>query len=342
VGPVTAAAAPTVEELGWFPVGSTGTAGVAKRAAVEAAARLGLAGPRIAELAIAVTEIGSNLHRHAEDGWISLRCLREPDAGAIEVVAVDSGPGMADVVASGRDGSSTGGTLGIGLGSIERLASRLDIYSQPGAGTVLAAQFWPAGHRPAGAAAQGLSRPMAGEKVCGDRFAVRTGEHATVLLVADGLGHGSLAAVAAAAAVEAFHTFTDDSPAKIIAHLHGRLSHTRGAAVSVARMEGSAVVFAGLGNVAGAIAWPDGERRGMVSMPGIVGHQARTVREFSYPLDAQAAVVLHSDGLTQRWSLRDHPGIGHHSPLVLAAVLLAEAGVRRDDACVAVARATPP
>ena len=42
-----------------------------------------------------------------------------------------------------RDGHSTSGTLGIGLGAIRRLADFCDLYSVPGHGTVLVARFWP-------------------------------------------------------------------------------------------------------------------------------------------------------------------------------------------------------
>jgi len=75
-----------------------------------------------------------------------------------------------------------------------------------------------------------------------------------------------------------------------------------------------------------------------VSMPGIVGHQSRSVREFSYELPPEAVVVLHSDGVSDRWTLRDYPGLSRQDPLLVAATLLRDAGVRRDDACVAVVR----
>ena len=73
----------------------------------------------------------------------------------------------------------------------------------------------------------------------------------------------------------------------------------------------------------------------MVSLPGIVGQQRREIREFDYPLPAEALVVLHSDGLTDRWTLDDYPGLAGHAPVVIAATLLRDAGRRRDDAAVA-------
>ncbi|MYT59636.1 serine/threonine protein kinase, partial [Streptomyces sp. SID7834] len=47
-------------------------------------------------------------------------------------------------------------------------------------------------------------------------------------------------------------------------------------------------------------------------------------------------VVMHSDGLTERWQPAALPGFLSHTPLVAAAQLLREAGIRRDDAGVAV------
>ncbi|MFF5227847.1 SpoIIE family protein phosphatase [Dactylosporangium sp. NPDC000521] len=330
---------PLVEELGWIPVDEAGAAGVARRVAVDLARRLGFSDERTGEVAIVAAELASNLHRHADVGALSVRCLRSGDIGAVELVAVDSGPGMADLVFSGSDGTSTAGTLGIGLGAVRRLSSHSGGYSLPGRGTVLTAQLWP-DRRDAGVpVVAGLTRPITGETLCGDRWAARVRGDALLVLVADGLGHGALAATAASAAVDAFLAADDlDAPAAIVGHLHRVISHTRGAAVSVARVEGGTVRFAGLGNVAGVIASPAGERRGMVSMPGIVGHQSRGVREFTYDLPPEAVVVLHSDGVSDRWNLRDYPGLSRQDPLLIAGTLLRDAGVRRDDACVAAVR----
>ncbi|MER7280013.1 ATP-binding protein [Dactylosporangium sp. NPDC000244] len=335
----TVAAPPTIEELGWVAVDEPGAAGVARRVATDCAQRLGFGEQRAGEVAIVAAELASNLHRHADGGALSVRCLRRGEIGGIELVAVDSGPGMRDLPFSSVDGHSTAGTLGIGLGAVQRLSDSASGYSLPGKGTVLAAQLWPGEKRRAvHSPVAGLSRPITGEKVCGDRYAARaTGDGGLLVLIADGLGHGALAAAASAAVADGFLGSSLEAPAAIVEHLHRTVSHTRGAAVSVARIAGGSVVFAGLGNVAGTIAFPNGDRRGMVSMPGIVGHQSRSVREFTYELPPEGVVVLHSDGVSDRWSLRDYPGLSRHEPLLVAATLLRDAGVRRDDACVAVA-----
>jgi hypothetical protein len=254
---------------------------------------------------------------------------------------VDSGPGMADVQRAIGDGHSTAGTLGIGLGAILRQASRWDLHSVPGKGTVLAVQVWPA-EVPEPEWAAGLTRPLAGETVSGDAYAVREIADRRQILVCDGLGHGGLAAAAAQEAVRAFRKAPAGPPAVLVEALHRALGHTRGAALAVAELDGAAglVRYAGLGNISGTVFGADGTRRGMISMPGIAGHQRRQVREYDYPLAPGAVVVMHTDGVVDRWTPAEYPGLFTRSPEVIAATVLRDAGTRRDDAGVLVARSS--
>ncbi|MGK5737442.1 SpoIIE family protein phosphatase [Micromonospora sp. URMC 103] len=318
--------------------GSTGS--VVRRVAERLGQQLELGATRTADLAIVAAELTSNLAKHAVDGALLLRPVRRQREAGVELVAVDSGPGMADLSVSSRDGHSTVGTLGIGLGAIVRQASWFDGYSLPGRGTVLAVQVWPSGPDETPWAG-GLTRPLGGESVSGDGYAVRVAEGRRQVLVADGLGHGPLASAASDAAITAFHNAPAGSPAVVVQHLHRAMSHTRGAALAVAEPDPAAGVlrYAGLGNITGQLVGPGGRRRGLVSLPGIAGHQRPTVREYDYPFAADDLLVMHSDGVVDRWQLDDYPGLAERSPLVVAGTLLRDAGTRRDDACVLVARA---
>jgi len=252
---------------------------------------------------------------------------------------MDRGPGMADVARAVGDGHSTAGTLGIGLGAIVRQASWSDLHSVPGRGTVMGLQVWD-GETPPQAWAAGLTRPLAGEPVCGDGFAMREAEGRRQVLVCDGLGHGRLAHAATQEAVRVFASTPAAPPAAVVEALHRALGHTRGAAIAVAELDPDAglVRYAGLGNIAGTVVGTDGGRRGMVSLPGIAGHQRRQIREYDYPLPPGATVLMHSDGVVDRWKPADYPGLLSHSPQVIAATVLRDAGTRRDDAGVLVAR----
>jgi len=93
-------------------------------------------------------ELTTNLVVHNTiEGKISVRKTGDRRGAGIEIVARDSGPGIANVELALQDGHSTGGSLGCGLGTARRLADDFDIQSglstpqQPG-GTTVTIQKW--------------------------------------------------------------------------------------------------------------------------------------------------------------------------------------------------------
>ncbi|MFC4608194.1 ATP-binding SpoIIE family protein phosphatase [Streptomyces maoxianensis] len=360
------------DDIAWFRH-DPALPSAARGAAATLARRIGLDSHRASEVALAVTEAATNLHQHTTDGALLLRVVRTASAAGVELLTVDTGPGMADVAEALMDGTSTAGTLGIGLGAVARLADRFDIHSLPGKGTVLAAQFWP--RTPGNArtptqlpglgatVASGVTRPISGETSCGDAWAVRvdpgtqqvglpadgrggftSGQPesdptapALLVMLCDGLGHGPLAALAADAAVKAFRQSRMRRPDDLLRDIHTALRGTRGGAVAVARVEPAAqrLLYCGIGNVSGFLIGPD-SRSGLMSAPGIVGQQMRSLRTFELPLPQGGALVMHSDGLSERWAPQDMPGLLRHTPAVIAGQLLREAAVRRDDAGIVV------
>ena len=122
--------------------------------------------------------------------------------------------------------------------------------------------------------------------------------------------------------------------------MHRAVAHTRGAVGAVIELDRVAGVLscASVGNIAGWIVGHQ-RRRGLAAQPGFLGdRQRRTIREYTAPVDAEDIVVLHTDGLTDRWDLAGYPGLLARDPLTIAATLLRDAGLRRDDAGVLVAR----
>ncbi|MEU6388080.1 ATP-binding SpoIIE family protein phosphatase [Streptomyces sp. NPDC046939] len=343
------------EDVVWLRAGSA-LAATARREAAALATRIGLAESRVAEVSLAVTEIATNLMRHADDGAIALRMSRMGNQVAVECLCLDTGPGMADVNGAVRDGYSSGGTLGIGLGAIERLADTFDVHSLPGRGTVLFARFHgerPLSYRVGGdgatdedgtrPVAAGLTRPISGETVCGDTWAVRItaddarGDGPVMVLMCDGLGHGPLAARVGERARQIFRRSAAVHPHDVLRQLHDGLRGTRGAALAVARLDPRAgrVDLCGVGNISAFMVEPS-RRSALLSHPGIVGVQMPTVRTYSADLVAGSALVMHSDGLHQRWSPADLPGLLWRHPAVIAGQILNQAGMRRDDAGIVV------
>jgi anti-sigma regulatory factor (Ser/Thr protein kinase) len=337
---------PIAEDLAWIRVEDPSSVGRVRRVATKLAEQLGFPETRVAELALAVTEIGTNLDKHAQQGIVLVRSVRASTQSAVEIVATDSGPGIADVAMVSRDGESTVGTLGIGLGAVTRLADSCRIASRPGVGTVLVARFHPRRgpltEIPEDVAA-GVTRPIDGEEVCGDAYGIRRGKDRLSLMLCDGSGHGPLAASASQAAVRVFCEPSPGAPEDMVARIHTALRGSRGGAVAVADLDllAGKVRFAGVGNVAAAVL-TDGRKQGMISVPGVAGYQARTIRAYEYELPEGAAVVLHSDGLTERWTMQRDSGLLGGSPVLIAMTLLRDAGARRDDACVLVGKPPRP
>ncbi|NOZ70404.1 MAG: anti-sigma regulatory factor [Chloroflexi bacterium] len=109
------------------------------RRAVRALARgLGFTEVQEYELAIAVSELAQNLVHHATaGGTIIVQSIEKEGRGGIEVFCRDQGPGISDIAQSLQDGFSTTGSLGGGLGTVQRMADEFHIESPPEAGLTI-------------------------------------------------------------------------------------------------------------------------------------------------------------------------------------------------------------
>jgi anti-sigma regulatory factor (Ser/Thr protein kinase) len=330
------------------PVTDSTFVGEARRAAADFATRLDFSVEQASNLAIVTTELATNILKHASSGEIVLTGVFSEHRTGVDVVALDKGPGISSIAASLRDGYSTAGSPGTGLGAISRLADSFDLYTQPGRGTALSARLWSSNDTFRDRSSQagteaieigGLSVPVRGETVSGDAWSVRRLPQGTAILVIDGLGHGYLAAEAAKLGVEIFLNAREQSPVELLKGIHGALQATRGAAGAIAALDPGArqVRFAGIGNISASVITVE-DARNLVSMNGILGHEARGCREFTYPWPAGAALLLHSDGITARMNLAEHPGLLRRTCTLMAGVLYRDYNRGRDDATVVVAR----
>jgi anti-sigma regulatory factor (Ser/Thr protein kinase) len=282
-------------------------------------------------VAIVATELANNLLRHAGGGELLLQVLGSDGAAAVEILAIDRGPGMSNVEHCMRDGYSTGGTMGTGLGAVRRLADEFDIFSVPGQGTVVMARFGSKLTVRHGA----ISIPMPGEVSCGDAWHVASDGESTAIIVVDGLGHGILAGEAARTGVDAFLANPFAPPREIMFSASNAMSKTRGGAAACALIRGASIDYAGVGNISGALV-AHGRSQGLVSHAGTLGMQARRSHQFNYLREPGALLVMHSDGLSARWNLREQPELLTRHPAIIAAVLYRDFGRNRDDATVVV------
>ncbi|MCM3605006.1 ATP-binding SpoIIE family protein phosphatase [Cupriavidus pauculus] len=327
------------------PMGDASRVGEARRLAAELSTRLGFDGTVAGRLAVAVNELGNNLVRYAQGGRLLLAAREVSGNLAVELLSIDDGPGMDDLQACLRDGHSTGGSAGQGLGAVSRLADDFDIHTSPGQGSLILARFYrdrvPGGaaRRPGGGFAVGavcLAAP--GESVSGDGWGVAVHDGRADVVVVDGLGHGPDAAHAATAALTAFDATHGGAPGAYVERAHGALRGTRGAAVAAYRIDAGAnrIRFAGAGNILGRVISGIGDRT-MISQSGTAGIQVRSVQEQELDWPAHALVVVHSDGIQSRWQL-DDPTLLQRDPAIVAAFVLWKFCRGRDDATAVVIR----
>jgi len=317
-------------------------AGEARRQAAVFAENANLGERERGSLAIVVTEMATNLVKHAGTGTIVVEAVTGNGSSGVRVLALDKGPGIRDLSGALRDGYSSAGTPGNGLGAMKRLSSTFDIYTAPGLGTAVLSEFWPQKKMqpdlcPIDVGV--LSVPIKGETVCGDGWGAKKAADTMLFMVVDGLGHGILASEAAREAERVFSKPHTVSPTPILQDSHDALRKTRGAAMAVASLhfENRVLSFAGVGNIDSTIVRSAG-RRGMASHNGIIGHQLHKIQEFNFPWDDDSILIMHTDGLKSNWDLASYPGIWNKPPGLIAGMLYRDFSRERDDVTVLVAK----
>jgi len=301
-----------------------------------------------AQTAILASELAANIVKHARGcgGTMTVRSLQgEGGRKGVEMVFADAGPGM-DVREAVADGYSTAGTLGIGLGSVARLADSVDIGSGvAGKGVRVRVTKW-AGEAehpslPPDAATSypavqfgARSRPCPGMRVNGDAYVVRfPRQDETLAVVIDGLGHGVAAHEAARLAQDYIERNAHLALEVLFERLHDTLRRTRGAVIGAARIEAArgTVQFLGIGNIDATIL-RNGGFVSLVSLNGIVGHCMRSLRSFSHEWNAGCCLVMCSDGVRGAWrqELERAQLAGH--PEALSETILTQYARSTDDA----------
>lgn len=306
--------------------------GAARRDAQALATTYGLDATQAGRVALAATELATNIYRHGGGGVLLLQALATPTGETVELLAIDKGRGMSNVGRCLGDGFSTGGTAGTGLGAVRRLSVEFDIYSVPGEGTVVLSRIGTTAASRFGA----VSVPVTGETECGDGWALAEDETSVTLMVVDGLGHGSLAAVAAGCAQDAFVHAHADTPRAFLERAHRELARTRGAAAAIARItDKQHLSYAGIGNISGSLVGVE-KSQGLMSHNGTLGLTMPRLQQFECERADGACLIMHSDGLSARWNLRENPTLLACHPAVIAGALYRDHARPRDDATVVV------
>jgi phosphoserine phosphatase RsbX len=185
-------------------------------------------------------------------------------------------------------------------------------------------------------------RPLPGEDVSGDLAACMPVGDGALLATIDGLGHGAEAAKAAEIARDTIAAHSSESLASILRHCHVGLARTRGAAITLARVQCGAgmVQWVGVGNVeAYLVRRGEGGHGSIVASAvlfgGTAGYRLPRVRDVVADMRVGDLLIMATDGLDRHFV----PEIATARPVDrIAAAILDRHARATDDAMVAVAR----
>jgi len=94
------------------------------------------------KLVTAASELARNALEHGKGGHMVIEQVENSIKNGLKLVFEDQGPGIADIETALRDGFTSGGGMGLGLGGSKRLVNDFHIESEPGKGTRVTVVRW--------------------------------------------------------------------------------------------------------------------------------------------------------------------------------------------------------
>ena len=182
-----------------------------------------------------------------------------------------------------------------------------------------------------------LIRPCMGESVSGDAVVLRPLEHGLFVAIIDVLGHGPEANELTHLIDHFLDRHATADVSGLLTRLHQRLKGTRGAAVGFCAIDSATghLDYVGIGNTC-IRRFGESETR-LVSRDGVLGQNMRTPLLQSLELESGDLIVLYTDGVSDRFTAVEYPGLLRHAPKDVVRNILDRFGKNHDDsACIAI------
>jgi anti-sigma regulatory factor (Ser/Thr protein kinase) len=294
-----------------------------RRIAKEMAKEIGFNERVCEEIVLVVSELASNILKYATPGVVTLTPVAEDHRKGLLIEAIDNGPGFNENIAM-TDGFSSSGTLGFGLGAVNRMMDEFDIFSnkegQPG--TRIICKRWIYSTAPSTDSRHCpfdfgiVSHAKPGEHVNGDSFVIKQSHHSSLAAVIDGVGHGFLAQQAALTARHYIESHSELPLLDIFRGVDRACRSTRGVVMALAIFDWDAMTltFASVGNIEVKVLGmdPHNEKFKFIVRRGIVGKNAPTPVITENKWHRGYVLALHSDGLSTQWNWDD---FSHHADM---------------------------
>jgi anti-sigma regulatory factor (Ser/Thr protein kinase) len=295
----------------------------------------------VESVALIASELTRNQLVHAKQGYFAVRSIERDGNKGLEVIAADLGPGIEkpNAAIAGTPESPRG--LGAGLSAVARFADEVDFDSRLTEGTcIVARKFQNKISRAADGAIFG--RPFPGEVISGDDAGFFHTPHGFLAVVCDGLGHGPEAREASHEAVAAAGENPDAELVDVVTRINARVARTRGCAIGLLRFDKRRpeLECVSAGDVHTQV-YGRTTMHAFAAMPMVLRGAdlpRRRIRVDGCAAEPNSIVVLFTDGLTSKTSLRNRPDLLRQSPVAMAQHLIETEARPNDDAMVLIAR----
>lgn len=271
------------------------------------AERIGFSPLETEEILIAATELGTNILKHAGSGELILTEGTGEYENGIIIEAKDFAGGIEDVELAVSDGFSTGGSLGYGLGTVNRFMDELKIISSPGTGTHVICKRKVRAEKssvvqcPLEVGVAFRAHPRM--EINGDAYIIQKSDDNILIGVIDGLGHGQFAHRAAQKARNYIERHSDQSLEEVFRGVARSCRATRGVVMTLVRIDWKKGIIriAGIGNVDIKFF---GNRNpiSFIVHRGVLGMNAPQPRISEHEWDEGMTLFLFSDGIIAHWN----------------------------------------
>ncbi len=294
-----------------LPVGDESDIVIVVNAVRKSAHAIGFSEKQIEELVIVAKELATNIIKHAKSGKMILSELSEKSKQGVCLETLDSGPGIADIEFSIADGVSTTGSLGVGLGTVNRIMDELEISSQIGnqSGTRVFALKWKRGNDTAESCPLDIgvaSRPHPRMAVNGDAYYIKKYGSKVLLSVIDGIGHGQFAHRASSKARRYLESHYEQPLELLFRGVNRECRATRGVVMALVRIDWKlgTMQHASLGNIETRLLGAEQSPRFMTKR-GIIGQKLNIPHVTEHKWQENYILTLFSDGIQSHWNWND-------------------------------------
>lgn len=336
-----------------FKINDSWDIGHTRRYIVEESRKLGFNSIELGEISIVINELCTNFIKHkAVDGTLIFNILNESDRVGIEITARDKGPGIEDIDNSIKDGISSKGTMGGGIGALKRLMDSFEIYSNcvsgksihsqlESIGTLIILKKWASNkfkHDTDDVKVSLLSTPCAGAEANGDYYYIKKFKDRCIFAVIDGIGHGEEASSASKLASKIIADNTHKSIEHILMAVNKGLINTRGVVAGIVVIDTLKKEFeyAAVGNIDFRYIL-NGTTERFVYSNGFLGRYSHCkIKVHRKIYEKNSVITMCTDGISNKWDYSSYLNIDLNNPALLCNLILKDFGKSIDDATILV------